>query len=288
MKKKWYAASALLIGAVLLGGCAKKATPENLLIDMAKNASSVKSVSGSMNMDMGMGTALGDVSIGMNMDMESTKKPEAMHMKGNVAINYLGTDMNMDMEMYEMAEGETYAAYTCINNVWTKESSDKDDISFQPSTFKDLKDMADSFTLSEEKTKVEGQECFELKGKIKGEDLEDMVNPSMFDDLGAGEEFSEDMFDDLEIPCTVEIYSKTIMPARIQIDMSDVLKDFETEEMSVKKVTMDLMFKEYDKVKKIELPKEAENAPSASEGDGLTDMAAESAWSSSEVKMNND
>lgn len=285
MKKKWCAA-VMLLGVTMLAGCGKKATPENLLVDMAKNTASMESFAGNMAVDMGMETALGDVSMKVDLDMESTMKPEAVHMQGAIGMNYAGTDINMEMEMYELKEEGTFYTYTCTNGIWAKAESEEEDISFQPGTFEDFKSLADSFTLSEEKTKVEGQECFELKGEMKGEDLGDLFDPSMLGDLGTEEGFSEDAFEDMTIPCTVEIYSKTILPARITIDMSDVMKDVGDESATVKNFSMAMTFKEYDKVKKISLPEEAKNAGAAAEQPAAGNPAATDAWSSFEVQIN--
>lgn len=260
MKKKMYGAAAVLLCVTVIGGCGKKATPQNLLADMAKNAAKTESVSGSIMLDMGMGTELGTVGMKLDMDMESMKKPEAMHMQGKLGFNYTGVDMSLDLEMYELKEDGQYVVYASSNGVWTKEASEEDEISFQAGAFNDLDDMADSFTLSEEKTEVEGKECFELKGEFKGEDLGDLIDPSMLGELGAGEGISEGMFDDVTIPCTLEIYSKTILPARITMDMSDALKDLGDETASIERISVSMTFKEYDKVKEIKLPEEAKNA----------------------------
>lgn len=264
MKKKLYGAAVILLCAGVLGGCGKKATPENLLADMVKNSAAAESVSGNIAVTLGMGSELGDVDLKLDLDMESVNKPEAMHLKGQVGFNYVGVNMNLDLEMYQLKEEGKYVTYASSNGIWSKEESDDEEISFQTGSFKDFKEMADSFTLSEEKTEVEGKECFELKGEFKGEDLGDLIDPSMLGELGTGEDISEDMFDNVTIPCTIEIYSKTILPARISMDMTDALKNLEDETASINKMSMDVTFKEYDKVKEIKLPEEAKNAQSSS------------------------
>lgn len=286
MKKKWAAAAVLVLGVTAFAGCGKKATPENLLADMAKNSASMESLSGNMAVDMEMETAIGDVSMNVDMDIESTMKPEASHMLGSIGMKYVGTDTHMEMEIYELEEDGICYAYTCANGMWTKAESEKEDISFKPGTFDDFKDIKDSFVLSEKKTKVEGQECFELKGEMKGEDLSDMFDPSVLGELGAQEGITEDTFEDLSIPCTVEIYSETILPARITIDLSDAMKGAGNEAAAVKEFSMVMTFKEYNKVKEITLPEEAKKAGETEEIKNVDSTAAKGAWNSFEVQIN--
>ena len=80
------------MAAGLISGCATKATPENLLRDMQKNAEKTESALLNFKMEMAMGDGTTDVSLGMDMNMETTTEPEASHGKGTVSINMGGMD----------------------------------------------------------------------------------------------------------------------------------------------------------------------------------------------------
>ena len=77
------------MAAGLLSGCGTKATPENLLRDMQKNAEKTESALLNFKMDIAMGDGTDDVSLGMDMNMETTTEPEASHGKGTVSISMI-------------------------------------------------------------------------------------------------------------------------------------------------------------------------------------------------------
>ena len=82
----------------MISGCATKATPENLLRDMQKNAEKTESSLLSFKMEMAMGDGTTDISLGMDMNMETTTEPEAAHGKGTVSINMGGIDFSAETE----------------------------------------------------------------------------------------------------------------------------------------------------------------------------------------------
>ena len=75
-------------------------------------------------MDIAMGDGTDDVSLGMDMNMETTTEPEASHGKGAVSISMSGMDFSVEMEMYSVQEDGEYVTYTLMEDQWTKEVSD--------------------------------------------------------------------------------------------------------------------------------------------------------------------
>ena len=137
----------------------------------------------------------------------------------------------------------------------------------------ELKKQAKAFTLSEELVTVNGKECFELKGDIGGEFATDVLGEDMLDAFGMGGAVSEEELKELEIPCTITVYKKEILPASIFIDMKDVLMTAmeESGEMEIQELNLEMTFDEYNKVKEIKLPKEAKEEAIDADGsiDGL-------------------
>ena len=88
-KKSNKVMAAALAGAMtvaLLSGCAIKATPENLLRDMEKNAEKTESALLNFTMSVVMSDESEEAGFSMDMDMESTTEPEASHGKGTVSL----------------------------------------------------------------------------------------------------------------------------------------------------------------------------------------------------------
>ena len=77
--------------SALMSGCGKKATPENLLKDMAKNMKDTESVVANMKMDMEMGDDTTTIGIQMDMDIDMDLKSGESHAKGAVDMKMMGT-----------------------------------------------------------------------------------------------------------------------------------------------------------------------------------------------------
>ena len=104
--------------AVLLAGCATKATPENLLRDMEKNSDEVESTLMNFKMNMAMSDDSDDVNFGMDMDLEATMEPEASHGKGTVSMNMMGMNFDVPTEMYSVIEDDEYVTYTPLSSTY--------------------------------------------------------------------------------------------------------------------------------------------------------------------------
>ena len=91
---------AAMMTAALMSGCGKKATPENLLKDMAKNMKDTESVVANMKMDMEMGDDTTTIGIQMDMDIDMDLKSGESHAKGAVDMKMMGTNVGTEIEMY--------------------------------------------------------------------------------------------------------------------------------------------------------------------------------------------
>lgn len=260
---------ALVIAAVLVAaGCGKKATPENLLTDMGKNLKDIKSMEAVMNMGLSMSDGTDSMEMNMSMDLQSTTDPQAAYINGDIDMNVSGMKIGTSIEAYQVKEDKKDVTYMKIMEQWMRTEADEEETAAleQLETLKDFGDMADSFTLAEKTVKVEGVECFELTGTIKGETFAEVLNQDFLDSMGIGEIMDEKTIEKLEIPCTIDISKSDILPVKMNMDMKDTMeKAMESmyegdEEISIEEYYMEIIYKDFDKVEEIAVPDEVKKA----------------------------
>ena len=258
------------MAAGLLSGCGTKATPENLLRDMQKNAEKTESALLNFKMDIAMGDGTDDVSLGMDMNMETTTEPEASHGKGTVSISMSGMDFSVEMEMYSVQEDGEYVTYTLMEDQWTKEVSDDGEMTGEVDSIADnVEEYADQFELAEDLVTVNDKECFELTGELDGDLFSEMMQTDMTDSL-AGYGIDEEALSDMMFPCTIDIYKDSILPARLYFDMTESLAPLmEDSGVTVSECYVDMTFMEYDTVEEITVPDEAVSAAEDGSDSGL-------------------
>lgn len=258
------------MAAGLLSGCGTKATPENLLRDMQKNAEKTESALLNFKMDIAMGDGTDDVSLGMDMNMETTTEPEASHGKGTVSISMSGMDFSVEMEMYSVQEDGEYVTYTLMEDQWTKEVSDDGEMTGEVDSIADnVEEYADQFELAEDLVTVNDKECFELTGELDGDLFSEMMQTDMMDSL-AGYGIDEETLSDMMFPCTIDIYKDSILPARLYFDMTESMAPLmEDSGVTVSECYVDMTFMEYDTVEEITVPDEAVSAAEDGSDSGL-------------------
>ena len=258
------------MAAGLLSGCGTKATPENLLRDMQKNAEKTESALLNFKMDIAMGDGTDDVSLGMDMNMETTTEPEASHGKGTVSISMSGMDFSVEMEMYSVQEDGEYVTYTLMEDQWTKEVSDDGEMTGEVDSIADnVEEYADQFELAEDLVTVNDKECFELTGELDGDLFSEMMQTDMMDSL-AGYGIDEEALSDMMFPCTIDIYKDSILPARLYFDMTESMAPLmEDSGVTVSECYVDMTFMEYDTVEEITVPDEAVSAAEDGSDSGL-------------------
>ncbi len=258
------------MAAGLLSGCGTKATPENLLRDMQKNAEKTESALLNFKMDIAMGDGTDDVSLGMDMNMETTTEPEASHGKGTVSISMSGMDFSVETEMYSVQEDGEYVTYTLMEDQWTKEVSDDGEMTGEVDSIADnVEEYADQFELAEDLVTVNDKECFELTGELDGDLFSEMMQTDMTDSL-AGYGIDEEALSDMMFPCTIDIYKDSILPARLYFDMTESMAPLmEDSGVTVSECYVDMTFMEYDTVEEITVPDEAVSAAEDGSDSGL-------------------
>lgn len=254
--------------AAMISGCGggTKATPENLFKDMNENAKDVESMLCNLAVELGMSYESESVGIGIDMDLEATNDPAAAHADGSLDLESPDGSIGVNFEAYSVEEDGTYVVYAGSQGEWIKMEMDEGDIStFGGDLYSQLEDMHEDFELDEDLSEVEEKDCFKLTGDISGEYLADVMseNEEVMDEMGASDMLDMDALAEAKIPCTVEIYKDDILPARINMDLQDILVTVmgeEGEDIEVSDFYIEITYVEYDKVKEIEVPDEAKDA----------------------------
>lgn len=246
-----------IMTAGLLSGCGTKATPENLLRDMQKNAEEKESVLMNFKIEMAFTDGSADVSLGVDMNMETVAEPESVHGKGTVSLNMDGVDFDVETEMYSVKEEDEYVTYSLMQDQWTREVADDGEMTGEVDNIaENVQEYADQFKLSEELVTINDKECFELTGELGGDLFSEMIQMDMLDSL---EEYGidEDALADMVFPCTIDIYRDSILPARLYFEMSDTIASIlENSGVTISECYVDMTFMEYDTVEEITVPEE--------------------------------
>ena len=274
MRKQWKrlaaAGMAAVMAAGLMAGCGKKATPESLFKDMEKNSEKIESAKCNIAMKMEMSDGTDSMAVSMDMDMGVTTDPAAVYGKGEVDMSALGMDQKAEIEMYQVEEDGEQVTYTLTDGEWSRNvgSDDMDDMNLD--MFEDVEDQAKLFELSKDMVEVNGKDCFELTGDMGGDTLSGMMGEEMISDL-AGLDLDEEEISDIKVPCTMYIYREDILPARVTVDMSDVLGTLAGAEeagVDISEFSIEITYLEFDSVDEIKVPEEA---LAAAEDDGSDD-----------------
>lgn len=77
---------------------------------------------------------------------------------------------------------------------------------------------------------------------------------------GDGAENGTSVSQGISIPCTIDVYRDSILPAKITIDLTEVLAQKGTGDTDTTKCSLTMTFLEYDSLKSIKLPKGAASA----------------------------
>lgn len=230
----------MLAAVFLMSGCGKKATPENLMTDINKNLKEIESVSANIKAEMSMEEGGDSLEISMDLDMESTDKPSAAYMKGNVSMKQGVNSLGMDIEGYTVEEDGGYVSYNYADGRWVRTVVEDEEEILDDNVFEELVKHHEDFKLSEDTVEVNGETCLEMKGEVKAEALESLTGEELLESFYSGMDEIEEEAE--KITCTIAVYKDKVLPAKIRVDMEDVY--------------MEVTYKEYDHVKEIKVPKE--------------------------------
>lgn len=258
----------LLLALIAAGvtGCSGRMTPKRLLSAVTENLAKAKSVSNSLHMNMEFEDVLDTMKISMDMQMENTIKPKAGHAKGTAQVDASGTKVGSDIEIYQVSEGRDSATYSSIYGKWSKETAkggEKSGIGGSGNLFQEAGDSIKSFRIAKEGVTVEGKECYEMYGDISGKEFLDFMGLDIVKAFGLVNLPDEKAIKSLKIPITMDISKKEMLPARIIVDMTDVMNnlyDKYRKSTNVNDFTIKLEYTGFDQVQKIEVPEEVKAA----------------------------
>lgn len=261
MKKRMKKLATLGIVAMMVmamaAGCGKKASPESLLTDMNKKLKDIKSTEANMVLNMEMSQEGQIAEMNIEMEAETIMKTGESHTEGEVGMKIMGQSASTEVESYVVKEDDDYINYINQEGKWKKEKIDEDEMT-KASTdlFDEFGESFEKFKLSEDLVKVNDKECFELKGEVSSEIMEYMLSSDMSKEADLDKYLSgED--EDIKVPCTLSIYKDKILPAKITLDMKEIFgKMSETTGMDIEKFKLEVSYDDFNKVKKIEVPKD--------------------------------
>lgn len=255
----------LLICCMLLSvGCSGKLTPKKLMSAVSENLADEKSVTNTLNMYIELEDVLDIMKISMDMQMENTVSPKAGHAKGTAEVDLSGTKVGSDIEIYQVNEGDEYVTYSSMYDKWSREISDSSQEStFNGNIFEEAGDSIKSFHIAEQTTKFHDKECYQMYGDIAGKELLQFMGLDMMGAFGLVEIPDKDAMAELTIPVTIEVYKEEMLPARIIVDMTDVMNnlyDKYDEPTNVNDFTIELGYKGFNEVEEIQVPQEVKDA----------------------------
>lgn len=257
-------------------GCSTKMTPKKLMLAVSENLAKAKSVTNTMRMDIELETVLDTMKVSMKMDMESTVKPKAGHASGSAEVNFSGTKLASDIEIYQVNEGKEAVTYSRMYDKWSREAAVQAKTStFDGNLFQEAGDSIESFRIAKQNVEVSEKECYQMYGDITGKELLGFMGLDMMGAFGLIQIPDEKAIASLQVPVTIEVYKEELLPARVIVDMTDVMNDlydkYDTS-TNVNDFTIELAYTGFDDVKEIQVPQEVKDAAQEPAAQGVTDQ----------------
>lgn len=150
---------------------------------------------------------------------------------------------------------------------WNKEvSKNPKKSTFNGNLFQEAGNSVRSFRIAKETVEVGDEECYEMYGDITGKELLQFMGLDMVGAFGLVEIPEGDTIAKLEIPVTIDIYKEKMLPARVIIDMTDVMNELYEQygkSTNVNNFMIKLEYTGFNEIKKIEVPEEVKEAAEA-------------------------
>ncbi|WP_122642972.1 DUF6612 family protein [Luxibacter massiliensis] len=258
------ALAGFLAGTIFITGCSGKLTPEKLMADITENLAEVQSVSNTLDMDIELEDVLETTSIAMDMELENTTDPRAGHAKGTAAVEMGETKVSSDIEIYQVTEGEESVTYSKMYDQWSRESAGSSDTgAFDGNLFQESGDSVGAFRIAEETVEVNERECYEMYGDITGAELMQFLGADMMGAFGLVEIPDAGIMEDMQIPVIIDVYKEEVLPARVIVDMTDVMNglyDDYGKSTNVNDFTIELGYAGFDQAGEIVVPEEVRQA----------------------------
>ena len=265
----------VLIGVLLMlcvntaSGCRQqekqKMTPKLLMDAVDRNMREVNSASSSLEIEVELEDVLDHTRIRMDMDMENTVSPRAGHAKGTAEVKLNENLVSSNMEIYQVEEEDKYVTYSSLYNQWTRVEQENH-ASFggtETDFFQSARAEIEDFTLAGQPVKVQEKSCYEIYGDMQGKKLMDFLGREMIQAYGLVDLPDQNALDTLEIPVTIDIYKKEQLPARIIVDMTEVMDELYQsygKTTNVNFYNIELVYQGYDDVKPIQVPESVKQA----------------------------
>lgn len=285
MKKKillW--GGTVFLTAGILTGCGKM-TKEELLKQSKEAMEKTESYGGDMELDCEIRVGVGEYSQSMDLygELELKVTPDIVYIGGNIGSEtaFLRLPMEMYVEMSE--DGESSTVYMNIANEWQKNEAEQGAESERNADLTEamqdyIDQYSDNLQLSEEMGEVEGEKTYILSGTLEGSTIQELFDLVMgetadaqagLEELGIGLDFSAMNFE-----IEMQYFKKTKLPASVKVEMKEAapLLDSELMQMSYESLNVTLLYRDYGKVGKIEIPQEALDAKEADTSEELMDF----------------
>lgn len=276
---------------VSVAGCGKKTPtePAEILKQTQEKAQNVKSVEGTMTVDVDakfeMGEQTQDIKAALTMDMASFVDPLKAKVDMTIDLTTLGLG-KQEIAVYVAKEEEDYYTYMQMAGEWTKIKLEKEQIesALKQASAEGNTDLysknADSFTNKGE-VDLDGKKAIQLEGSIKGESIKTIIEETdALDEADTYKDMITPYFEDLkDIPVTMFVDVDTMQTTKATMDMKDFLQgiiDKAIEQLapmltgaeagaSDMKVTLNkcdvaITYKNFDNATDFEVPEEAKNA----------------------------
>lgn len=245
----------------LLSGCGEKLTPKKIMNRMEKNLADVTSFSNHVEMDIKMEELVHYTKVTMDMEMENTMEPKAGHAKGSAAVTMRDVTLDSQMEIYQVEEDGAQVTYSGMDGAWMKETTEESTggIALDKNLFSEMSESADEFQLAEKTIELDGKSCYEMYGDVTGKELMGVLGSQMLHGFGLVTLPDESAVAGLQIPVIFDVYEEDLLPARMHVDMTDVLNELYDglgESADVTHYVIQLSFTEYDTVEEITVPEE--------------------------------
>lgn len=272
MKKDWKISAAKYIVVAVcticgLSGCSPKISAKSILGEVSERMLEVSSSANQVEVAVQLKDVLDLREVNLKMNMENTTDPPAGHASGTAEVNIRDTEVSADLEIYQVVENGKFVTYSSMDGVWKKEVSDganeENHIGIDGNIFAQEGKAMESFRLSEETVSVSGKECYQMYGDVNGEELMGLLGKDMVNAFGLVELPDADAIRKLKVPVIFDVYKTEMLPARIIVDMSEVLNelyDSYGEATKVNLYSVELVFTDYDRVKMVEVPQEVKDA----------------------------
>lgn len=237
-------------------------TPRKLMSSVSKNMLDITSFSNDVNLDIELEDVLHTTAVSMDITMENTLKPKAGHALGTAHLKLRGAELEGVLEIYQVEEDGQNVVYSSLDGNWTREASDQaktSGMTLDSSLFAQMEKSMDDFRIAEQTVEVNGRECYQMYGEVSGKDLMGLVGSGMINAYGLVKLPDESAVLESMIPITFDVYQDEMLPARIIVDMTDVMNglyDQFDHSTNVNNFVIKLAFTGYNQVEEIRVPEE--------------------------------